>query len=454
MKTKTKHCLTDRTSLLPVLTKKSLYLLVGVMMLLLMVHLSAVAQEMVFPRGVVVDVTKSPWNANNTGTEDVTDIINDAFQWARDRSLVLYFPDGTYLVSNSIQLKKQPPWPRQTNQDDQMLAGQRIWGQSKENTIIKLKNNASGFGNPSNTKYVIDYMPTIPRANSNMSSYIENLTVHTGSGNSGASGVRFHANNTGCVRNLKVVSGDGAGVYGVDLSRRTNGPGYAKWITVEGFQIGILLGHEDETGSFHHYCLDQCEVNGQSEFGIRSINIPLTILKLKSNNDVPAVDLEGHTQCLLLEGNLRGGSSNKAAIESVSKAFYFTRDVTYTGYRNLINYGGNFRGSSSGEHTSHAAVRTGQLDGSSSIAIPLLEPPMIPEGNPSSWANVESFGAKGGDTNSDDTDAIQAAMNSGASTVFFPVGVYRLGKTIVIPAHVKAGQLYVFKAYQQGQCHQ
>ena len=402
-------------------------------MLLVMVQFRVAAQEMVFPAGTVIDITKSPWNANNTGSQDVTNIIKNAFQWARDRSYVLYFPDGTYLVSNTIQLKNQPPNSGSGN--DRMLAGQRIWGQSRENTIIKLKDNASGFGSASNTKYVIDYMPTIEGGNSNMSSYIENLTVDIGSGNTGASGVRFHANNSGCIRNLKVVS-RGGGVYGIDLSRENNGPGYVKNTRVEGFRVGILCGNERGGDSFHHYCLDQCEVVGQSEMGIRALNLPVTILKLQSNNQVPAIKVQGTAQCILLEGNLRGGSNSNAAVESQTSGYYFTRDIGFSGYRNLLKYGDSFRGGASGEYTSHPAVTTGQLDGTKSINIPLEEPPVVPMNNPSDWVSVKAFGAKG-DGKADDTQAIQDAMNQGGATVYFPVGRYRISRTVTIPAHVR-----------------
>ena len=407
--------------------------LLGACLLLVMVQFRVAAQEMVFPAGTVVDVTKSPWNADNTGSRDVTNTINDAFQWARDRSYVLYFPNGTYLVSNTIQLKKQPSTSKGGN--DRVLAGQRIWGQSREKTIIKLKDNASGFGNTSNTKHVIDYMPTIEGGNSNMSSYIENLTVDIGSGNAGASGVRFHTNNSGCIRNLKVVS-RGGGVYGIDLSKENNGPGYVKNTRVEGFRVGILCGMEKGGDSFHHYTLDQCEVVGQSETGIRALNLPITVLKLQSNNQVPAIKVQGAAQCILLEGNLRGGSNSNAAVESQTSGYYFTRDIGFSGYRNLVKYGDSFRGGASGEYTSHPAVTTGQLDGTKSINIPLEEPPVVPIGNPSSWVSVKAFGAKG-DGNADDTKAIQAAMNQGGATVYFPVGRYRISQTITIPAHVR-----------------
>ena len=52
------------------------------------------------------------------------------------------------------------------------------------------------------------------------------------------------------------------------------------------------------------------------------------------------------------------------------------------------------------------------------------------------YYNVKIFGAKG-DGVTDDTAAIQAAMNCGKPTVFFNAGRYLIDGVIEIPAHVR-----------------
>ena len=64
------------------------------------------------------------------------------------------------------------------------------------------------------------------------------------------------------------------------------------------------------------------------------------------------------------------------------------------------------------------------------------------------WANVDSFGAKG-DGKTDDSAAVQAAMNSGASVVYFPKAVYRLGSPVTLPASVQ--RLIAFYGSVNGQ---
>src|SRR5687768_16073021 len=46
--------------------------------------------------------------------------------------------------------------------------------------------------------------------------------------------------------------------------------------------------------------------------------------------------------------------------------------------------------------------------------------------------NVRNFGAKG-DGRTDDSAAVQAAVDAGSGSVFFPKGVYRITKTIEVP---------------------
>lgn len=52
------------------------------------------------------------------------------------------------------------------------------------------------------------------------------------------------------------------------------------------------------------------------------------------------------------------------------------------------------------------------------------------------WENVGSYGAKPND-GQDDTAAIQAAIDSGKTTVYFPVGTYNVTKTILIRKNVR-----------------
>jgi hypothetical protein len=71
------------------------------------------------------------------------------------------------------------------------------------------------------------------------------------------------------------------------------------------------------------------------------------------------------------------------------------------------------------------------------LRLPVKDAPAIPWGDPKSgWANVEKFGAKG-DGQTDDTAAVQRAIDSGAHTVYFPGGKDYRCKNLIVRGKVR-----------------
>src|SRR5947209_5617861 len=102
-----------------------------VLLPLLLIHLAR-AEDMVFPSDAVVDVTKAPYNAKGDGTTDDTAAIQKALD---EGNHLVYLPNGTYLVSNGLRWGK--------SQKHTVLQGQ-----SRDGTIIELKDECSGFNLP------------------------------------------------------------------------------------------------------------------------------------------------------------------------------------------------------------------------------------------------------------------------------------------------------------------
>jgi len=72
-----------------------------------------------------------------------------------------------------------------------------------------------------------------------------------------------------------------------------------------------------------------------------------------------------------------------------------------------------------------------------SLNLPVEETPEIPwDKDFKQWAGVDQFGARG-DGLADDTKAIQRAMNSGRSTIYFQPGTYLINGPIDVPASVR-----------------
>ena len=103
----------------------------------------------------------------------------------------VYLPAGTYLVSDTIGFRQF-----------RIMAGE-----SREKTIIKLKDNAPGFTDAQKPKPVVR---CLFNNNQSIANYIEHLTIDTGRGNAGAVALRYNAHNQGWCDSLTLRSGDGA----------------------------------------------------------------------------------------------------------------------------------------------------------------------------------------------------------------------------------------------------
>jgi hypothetical protein len=61
------------------------------------------ALEIVYPSDAgVLDITKTPYNADNNGTIDVSAIITKAMADHKFEQIIVYLPIGTYKVTNTI----------------------------------------------------------------------------------------------------------------------------------------------------------------------------------------------------------------------------------------------------------------------------------------------------------------------------------------------------------------
>lgn len=122
----------------------------GALILALFVFANSIhAEDYVPPDSGVVDVTKPPYNADKTGATDCTSKIQQAIydsvdagkEPIRKRNHIIYFPNGTYLVSNRLE------WRDSAGRWHAWLA---FLGESRDRTVIKLKNGV--FTDPASPK--------------------------------------------------------------------------------------------------------------------------------------------------------------------------------------------------------------------------------------------------------------------------------------------------------------
>ena len=428
----------------------------------------------------IIDVTKAPYNADNTGKVDCTKILcqivddvlgayekrfyeTDAKLSAMDDpnalisfeirkidgrknvifpeelppSKIIYFPKGTYLVSDTISYSMEEFRNFLSSlRHLEMNAQLRFMGENMDETIIKLQDNCKGFEH-GNDRPVISFMQG-EASNIAMTNMLENLTISVGKGNPGATGVRYFANNTGAIRNVRIISEDPEfrGNTGFSVLHEKVSACLVQNVEIVGFNYGIKSMPQFLYTTFEHITL-----RNQKRCGIYAGNTVTSIRDLKSFNSVPVLRMEGMIGLVsLIDAELYGGSPLETAIR-YQYGYCFLRNIKSEGYEYIMRQDMCYMQTPSvkdylAEYCSHGPRTLFEQTDATSLNLPVEETPEVKWDDPEDWVSVNSFGAKG-DGVTDDTAAIQAAMNCGKPTVFFNAGRYLIDAPIEIPAHVR-----------------
>lgn len=134
--------------------------------------------------------------------------------------------------------------------------------------------------------------------------------------------------------------------------------------------------------------------------------------------------------------NGTGNTMNQAAI--INGGTLLARDITTTGYQTAIASGTTtITGPTVSEFVSANVSRLAST-ATTTLNLPVKETPDVPWDNPitTPWANVVTYGAIPND-GIDDTSAIQAAIDSGRTTVYFPNGYFNLQGTVLVRNNVR-----------------
>ena len=385
--------------------------------------------------GNLIDVTKPPFCAKGDGVHDDTAALTEAMRWARDHTRPaqtedgvvggsprndsnwsVYLPKGVYRVTGTVSQgwpavamllnygwsnvryvqvhsigqqhclreldRKQPPGTPPSFQSE-VNWRVRVIGESRDETIVRLDDNAPGFG-MGERRAILSFSLLDQGSNVNYGNFLEGVTVDAGKGNPGAVGVRWACSNYGGIRDVTVKSRDG--LVGVDAPYYNCCSSFND-MTIEGFHTGIRMhaGHES-TLSVEHVTVKGTQIAFATE----------------------GSGLEGgKTACGADLLNLR-----KITLENV-----MTNVVTGKGGRVFV------RDCAFAPDTRAALVAAEDVPRQHWFPLDDIATP-------------EDFGAKG-DGVADDTAAIQRAMDSGRSAVYFTRPAYRVDGTVRIPATVK-----------------
>ena len=407
----------------------------------------------------ILDVTRPPYRADPTGERDSTAAIQQAVNDARDRRMVAWFPPGIYLVSDTIiasqETKTGVAQPLHRRDDFPCM----LWGaRGRGRALIRLKDNAPGFGDPMNPKPVIYFISIKPdgepdNPNISFNQMIVSLDVDLGKGNAGAIGVDHQGAQGSVTEDVHVYAeGAFAGFRGA-----VGSGGGVSHISVKGGRYGLYLAGlgrlERYAGSQPSPVVSYVDLEGQTELSILSdVRGPLTLVGASITGPgirVASTRAEFNGALNLIDSVIRLRSGD-IAIEA-NRPVYL-ENVYIEGARTLAALAGGtwLEGGSGWFHVAGYAAGPSALypvwiDGRKSAApweVVRRGPPPegfrrrhawsepLPNWNEPGVANVKEppYSARG-DGMSDDTDAIQRALDENRD-VFLPKGHYRISRPL------------------------
>ncbi len=375
-----------------------------------------------FPKDAGV-INVRDFGAKGDGVTDDTAAINAAIAASGDdtraifwQDKIVYFPSGTYLVSSPIH---------KLYKEGRYASGMVLMGQSRYKTIIKLADNAQDYQSADSPKAVIftsaklidgnatsggkDYIGK-GEGNDAFNNFIENMAIDVGSGNPGAIGIDYLANNFGAIRNVLVTAGEDSGAIGISLKRKWTGPALINKVTVEGFDVGI-----DTSNTEYGITMENIKLDGQRSIGLRNDHNIISAHNLQVTGSLqPLINQSADGLIVVINGKLEGRNKDKPAFIN-------------NGSMNIRNLKAN------GEIIDGVYNQSERISASAQAwSLPVKQPPLPPKDSMKNWVAVHNPSSDG-----DATEAIRKAFNSGASTIYFPNGAYYISDNIMIPPSVQ-----------------
>ncbi|MBO5789183.1 MAG: hypothetical protein J6R42_04480 [Clostridia bacterium] len=427
---------------------------------------------------IVIDVTKPPYNADNTGRHDCTQALRRAMDDVLIRELegvrkirqkllddprencfigfenrkmkgvptvifpedvaparIIYFPEGTYLISDTItysivelcNLIGDKP----ASDINRFI---HFKGAGMDKVTIKLADHCYPF-RYGEIRPMISFCRN-NNSNINWMNTFEDITIDAGVGNPGAVGLRFHSANTGKIHNVTIRSSDpdhvGYAAIMMDLCQEN----YHENIHIDGFKYGIY-----STGAGHSRAFENVYMDHILTCGVHSENGIVGLHHATIRTYGAAANANWHTALSLVDVKMvklgeRGGNAVTTRVSCT-----YMRHFSATGFDTVITSGFEPVLAGDGEweeyNSEDREFRLFPTD-RHYIELEVLPQPRYEwNGDRSIVAEVDDYGAVG-DGVTDSTAAIQAAMNSGKEYIVFGEGRYFCSAEIKIPKTVKA----------------
>jgi hypothetical protein len=385
------------------------------LMTAVLVLAAAAAQAITFPENdkAVIDVKKD-FGAKGDGVADDTEALQNAIEKS-GKNFIAFIPNGTYRITRPLVFRKAAGGAAEGS-----MVGPWLYGEDRDKTIIKLADNADGFGDAAKPLEAVRGISRPDGARMNADFFdrtVVNLTIDTGK-NAGAVGIKFYSNNTGIMKNVRIV---GNGAVGVDLGfNDQNGPLLIQDIEIDGFAIGVKTGH-----MLNSQTLSRITVKNAREVGLKANGQVIAVEGLHVAGAPLGVECGDKAVMCLVDCKLEapaGGAKGPAV--QVAKGTLYAQRLTTKGFGSAIAGGAtDAAGPNVDEYSSQKDIIT-LGDGVPAAGLglkPVAEPQVPWPTKASDWVCANDFGAKIKD-DQDDAPAFQAAIDAaakqGASTVY------------------------------------
>lgn len=328
-----------------------------------------------FEQGII-NITEQPYFADNTGSKDVTSVIQEAVRFAIRNQMVVYFPVGTYLVSDTIDCIQG--WyieegtylnPLGRNFPAVLVGecrnGQRPW--------IVLKESSKGFGNREKPKPVIRFRTAVDLNSGleenvsvkdlvqfgigeqyndgciNMNQMLIGINIKIGVGNRGAVGIYARAAQGSGIWECRIEVGDGfAGIYGgtgsggmcsnLEITGGAYGL-YYKYSQPESNVVGIRLTGQTEAAIYYagrqSLCITGFVIEKQKRAAVVN-ELPETGNLTHSSEKICPTDTHG--SIVLTDGSIFGNVKYEKIAAICSDAGIYCRNVFVHGYSEILSF--------------------------------------------------------------------------------------------------------------------
>lgn len=281
------------------------------------------------------------YGAVGNGTTDDTTAIQNCINAAVAAEKAVFFPAGTYLVSNTIESVQLVSGANGTV--DMYKAGQLIGSTAGVRPKIKLKDSATGFGSASSPKSLIylaaEWADGTEKNSVNFEQGIRGVDIEVGTGNAGAQAIEFEGSQQCFLEDIKITMTSGyCGLK--DLIGQNCSFGN---IQIVGGKYGVVASKGKYPGIFGVTFENQTHA---AVYNLTCYPFILTGFKIHKSQAPAIITGNPSTNSMgditLVDGSIEFDTTNsQAAIDNTSGQSFVMRNVYFKNAGNIIVSGSN-----------------------------------------------------------------------------------------------------------------